>query len=67
MLILTRKLGETIAIGDDIEVVIAEINGAQVRIGVDAPRHIAVLRQELTELPETLRHRDSLEFEFVPD
>jgi carbon storage regulator len=67
MLILTRKLGETIAIGDDIVIVIADINGAQVRIGVDAPRHVAVLRQELMEPPERLRQPESLEFEFAPD
>jgi len=40
MLILTRKLGETITIGDDIAVTILEIKGGQVKVGVEAPRVI---------------------------
>ena len=47
MLILTRKLGESIAIGDDIKIVILDIKGRQVRIGVQAPRQTKVHREEL--------------------
>lgn len=50
MLILTRKLGESIAIGDDIKVVILDIKGKQVRIGVQAPRQTKVHREELYQV-----------------
>ena len=47
MLILTRKIGETIWINDDIEITINEIKGDQVKIGINAPRTIEILRGEL--------------------
>lgn len=47
MLILTRKIGETINIGDDITVTILEVKGAQVRIGVNAPKDTEVHREEI--------------------
>ena len=50
MLILTRKLGESIAIGDDIKVTFLEIKGKQIKIGIDAPSRIAVHREELYNL-----------------
>ena len=49
MLTLTRKAGEKIRIGDDIEIVVREIRGRQVRIGIVAPSGLAVLREELYE------------------
>jgi carbon storage regulator len=50
MLILSRKTNEKIMIGDDISVTIIEIRGDQVRVGVDAPKHIKVYRQEVFDL-----------------
>lgn len=47
MLILTRRPGETIRIGDDIEVVCLGVKGNQVRIGVKAPKSVAVHRDEV--------------------
>ena len=47
MLILTRKVGETLAIGDNIEVTVLEVRGGQVRIGVSAPRDVVVNRKEI--------------------
>ena len=47
MLILTRKSGESINIGQDIVVRVLEIKGSQARIGVEAPRHITVHREEV--------------------
>jgi carbon storage regulator len=47
MLVLTRKLGEVIAIGDDIKVTIIEIKGKQVRLGIEAPQHTTVHREEI--------------------
>ena len=47
MLILSRKIGEKIMIGDEISVSIIEVRGDQVRIGVDAPKTVKVFRQEV--------------------
>jgi len=49
MLILTRKLGERIAIGDDITIDLLEIKGSQVKIGIKAPKNISIHRQEIYE------------------
>lgn len=47
MLILTRKQGESITIGDDIKITILDVKGKYVRVGVEAPRDLAVHRQEI--------------------
>lgn len=47
MLILTRKVGETIVIGDNIRVSVLSVQGNQVRVGVDAPRDVVVHREEI--------------------
>jgi carbon storage regulator len=47
MLILTRRAGETIRIGDDVEVTIVAINASQVRVGIKAPKNIVVDREEV--------------------
>ena len=47
MLILTRKPGESVYIGDDIKVTLMEIKGNQVRVGVDAPRSVKIYREEI--------------------
>ncbi|WP_159016602.1 carbon storage regulator CsrA [Cognatiluteimonas profundi] len=47
MLLLTRKDGESITIGDDITVTIVRSSNGQVRLGIEAPRHVAVHRQEI--------------------
>jgi carbon storage regulator len=47
MLILTRKPGEAIVIGDNIKVTFVEIKGNQIRLGIDAPRDVKVYRQEI--------------------
>ncbi|MEN9593980.1 MAG: hypothetical protein RLY23_463 [Actinomycetota bacterium] len=47
MLVLTRKEQEAIMIGDTIIVRVLEVNGDQVRIGIEAPQHIAVHREEV--------------------
>jgi len=47
MLVLTRKVNQSIIIGDDVEVVVLEVRGEQVRIGIKAPKSVAVHRQEV--------------------
>ena len=47
MLVLTRKTGEGIIIGDDIKITIVELKGGGVRIGIDAPRDMKIHRQEV--------------------
>ena len=47
MLVLTRKVNQSIMIGDDIEIVILEVRGEQVRVGVKAPREVPVHRREI--------------------
>ena len=49
MLVLTRRPGESIVVGEDIVVTVIEIKGGQVRIGIDAPRSIEVYREEIYE------------------
>ncbi len=47
MLILTRRVGESLMVGDDITVTVLGVKGNQVRIGVNAPRDVAVHREEI--------------------
>ena len=47
MLILTRRVGETVMVGDDVTVTVLGIKAYQVRVGISAPKHVAVHREEI--------------------
>ncbi len=62
MLILTRRVGETVMIGKEITVVVLGVKGNQVRMGINAPRTVAVHREEIFE---RIKHEEP-ESEFSP-
>jgi len=64
MIVLTRKLREGFVVGDDVRIVVSDINGNQVRLGIEAPREINVLRKELHE---RIRKPDSAAHEKTPE
>lgn len=47
MLVLTRRTGQSVYIGDEVKITLVEIKGNQVRIGVDAPPHVRIYREEI--------------------
>lgn len=56
MLVLSRKASEWILIGTDIVITVVRIGPGAVRIGVDAPKHLNIVREELTEQQEESSH-----------
>ena len=61
MLILTRRVGETLMIGDEVTVTVLGVKGNQVRIGVNAPREVAVHREEIYERIKREQQADHLD------
>ena len=47
MLVLTRRIGETLVIGDDVRVTILGVKGNQIRVGIDAPKTVEIYREEI--------------------
>ena len=61
MLILTRRVGETLMIGDEVKVTVLGVKGNQVRIGVDAPRDVTVHREEIYDRFKKEKEQESPE------
>ena len=55
MLILTRRGGETVMIGDDVTITVLGVKGNQVRVGINAPKHVAVHREEIYKRIQSAR------------
>lgn len=71
MLILTRNVGEVIAVGDDVTITVLGVKGKQVRIGVSAPKEVAVHREEIynriQQEKNTKEHKNLCPYEFMRD
>lgn len=52
MLILTRKIGQSLIIGDDVEIKVVGIDGDNIKIGISAPKNVTVVRKELLEVKD---------------
>ncbi|HEY1875639.1 MAG TPA: carbon storage regulator CsrA [Steroidobacteraceae bacterium] len=61
MLILTRRVGETVMIGDDVTITVLGVKGNQVRVGINAPKHVAVHREEIYERIKREQQSDEVE------
>jgi len=61
MLILTRRVGETVMIGDDVTITVLGVKGNQVRVGINAPKHVAVHREEIYERIKREQQPDEVE------
>jgi carbon storage regulator len=60
MLILTRRVGETVMIGDDVTITVLGVKGNQVRVGINAPKNVAVHREEIYERIKREKHPEGI-------
>ena len=61
MLILTRRVGETLMIGDDVTITVLGVKGNQVRIGVNAPKEVALHREEINQPIQKVKTGDDID------
>ena len=64
MLILTRRIGETLMVGDDVTITVLGVKGNQVRIGVNAPKDVAVHREEIYQRIQKEKSDEDLDGDF---
>jgi carbon storage regulator len=67
MLILTRRVGETVMIGDDVTITVLGVKGNQVRVGINAPKNVAVHREEIYERIKREQQPEPQESPDAPD
>ncbi|OOG23482.1 hypothetical protein B1C78_11145 [Thioalkalivibrio denitrificans] len=59
MLVLTRRAGEAVRIGEDVVIYVTGVNGSQVKVAIEAPDEVRILREELLAHPPRIRTRDA--------
>ena len=62
MLILTRRMGESLMVGDDVTVTVLSVNGNQVRIGINAPKEVQVHREEIYDRIQAEKPQNNTEY-----
>jgi carbon storage regulator len=67
MLILTRRIGETLMVGDDVTVTVLGVKGNQVRIGINAPKDVSVHREEIYQRIQQEKQGGSYKPTAIPD
>lgn len=55
MLVISRRVGESVYIGDDVRVEVTRVNGGQVGLAIDAPKHVRILREEICRADNNAR------------
>lgn len=66
MLVLSRKPGESIQLGDDVQISVMKVNGNRIQIGIDAPHNVTIRRGEMVEKTEDDLSDSQIGFQLIP-